>query len=600
VPSTDSQINTATALLQHQAATVPDAAATFHRINSSQWVPTTWKTLYREVERTARAFSGLGLRKSDRLAIIAHTCREWVVAELAGMRAGAAIVGIDPHAGPEQISWILDHSQAAAVVVARAGVLDAVPEHVLQRLTFVVTLDGTGPAVHASKVVTWEALSSMNAPDAGPPPPQPEDPATVIYTSGTTGQPKGIEYSHRQMMTACEASLEAFPVLRQPNRFICWLPMAPLFQRMLNLVAFAGGSTIYFSEDPRQIMQVAAQVRPTVFASVPRFYEKVYEAIQHRLSSSVGVRKRLSRAALSAGAAWSRAVRAGGFASWPLRARRALHDRLVLRRIRAVMGGEIRLMLTGSAATPAWLLEFFHSIGFLLLEAYGISENPVPVAANRPDAYRFGSVGRPLALNSVRLTPDGEVVVKGPAMFHGYLGEPRNPEAWTEDGYYRTGDLGRFDSDGFLYLTGRSSEIIKTSTGRRISPAVVEGTYRRASSIDQVVVIGQNRPFLVALIVPNTPAGAAIDDALVDRVENEIAGLAGSLAKHEQVRAFALLAAPLSVESGELTANLKPRRHVIASRHAALIESMFEPDAEIPAGRRCRPQTRGDIALLGA
>src|SRR5687768_3262598 len=196
-------------------------------------------------------------------------------------------------------------------------------------------------------------------------------------------------------------------------------------------------------------MSRVAEVRPTAFASVPRFYEKLHDGIQERLAAQTGVRKRLIQAALAAGTEWSQRVRNGVRPTWALRVRHAVMDHLVLRKLRAVMGGEIKWMITGSAATPVWLLEFFHSLGILVLEAYGVTENPVPVAANRSNAYRFGSVGRPFGLNEVRIADDSEVLVKGPAMFREYRGEGTPLERFTADGYYRTGDYGRFDEDGF-------------------------------------------------------------------------------------------------------------------------------------------------------
>jgi long-chain acyl-CoA synthetase len=258
------------------------------------------------------------------------------------------------------------------------------------------------------------------------------------------------------------------------------------------------------------------------------------------------------------------------------------------------MGGEVSWMISGSAAAPLWLLEFFHGIGLPLLEAYGITENPVPVAANRRNMFRLGSVGRPFALNDVRISPDGEVIVKGPAMFSGYLGEGMPAACLTADGYYRTGDIGRFDADGFLYLTGRLNEIVKTSTGRRVSLAAVEGVYRRSPYIDQIVIVGANRPYLVALIGTNNDAASATlrtapertGGALLDLVEQELASLGAALPAHEQLGAFALLPGPLSVEAGELTANLKPRRDAIAARHAPVIDAMYGGH-DIPAGRRC-------------
>jgi long-chain acyl-CoA synthetase len=255
------------------------------------------------------------------------------------------------------------------------------------------------------------------------------------------------------------------------------------------------------------------------------------------------------------------------------------------------MGGEIRLMISGSSAAPVWLLEFFHGIGLLVLEAYGITEDPVPVAANRPAEYRFGSVGKPFSVNRVQIGENGEVLVQGPATFGGYIGEGRPTERFTSDGYYRTGDCGHFDADGFLYLTGRAADIIKTSSGRRISPVAIEGVYRQSRFVDQIVVVGNDRPHLVALVALNVPAvaealasaGIAIPSqeecrnsaAVVDLVQREFAALGERVARHERIRTFAILPAPLSIERGELTATLKPRRKQIEERHRAVIDAMF-------------------------
>jgi long-chain acyl-CoA synthetase len=262
------------------------------------------------------------------------------------------------------------------------------------------------------------------------------------------------------------------------------------------------------------------------------------------------------------------------------------------------MGGEIKWMLSGSAAAPVWLLEFFHSIGLLVLEAYGITENPVPIAVNRPDAFRFGSVGRPFAMNQLRFDEHNEVLVKGPALFGGYLGEGPPKDRYTSDGYYRTGDYGRLDEDGFLFLTGRVAEIIKTSTGRRISPAAIEGVYRQSRYIDQIMVVGNNRPHLVALIVLNavaTPAGqvpantqtlpgadGATSRDRVELIEKELNSLGQRVARHERIHAFTVLSAPFSVENGELTPTLKFRRDRIEARYADAIDNMYRDGSVAP------------------
>jgi long-chain acyl-CoA synthetase len=536
--------------------------------------------LWNEVQQVGCAFADYGLRTGDRLAILSHTCREWQVAELGSALTGAAVVGLEPHAPSDQIARVLEHANASALVVDRHETLAKVRQDLRTRFKFTLLLEDE--AASSDGVVSWRLAHAHRSTVAagscrilGA-----DEPATVIYTSGTTGAPKGIEYTHRDLMTACRAMLEEFHDFGR-SRLVCWLPMAALFQRMMNILALATRSVTYFVDDPREIMARLPEIRPTVFTSVPRFYERLHDGIQERLRGLSGVQRWLSEAALRTGAEWGSCVRKGTRPAARLRIQHAILDRLVLRRIRAAMGGEIQWMVTGSAAAPVWLLEFFQSIGLLVLEAYGISENPVPIAANRSDAYRFGSVGRPFRLNQVRLSADGEVLVKGPALFRGYVDEGMPANRVTADGFYRTGDYGRLDSDGFLYLLGRGAEILKTSSGRRIAPAAIEGLYRQSRYIDQIVVVGNERPYLAALVTLNMgsdkpdPERNVVLQDLVGRVVHDAAQLGQRLAPHEQIRAVAVLSAPLTVESGELTASLKLRRDRIESRYAGLIDALY-------------------------
>jgi long-chain acyl-CoA synthetase len=584
---------------------MPAGIATYHRDASGQWVATTWSALWAEVRHTAEAFRRLGLQPRERVAIVARTCREWQIAELGALVAGAAVVGIDAHAAGEQIAWILAHADVSALVTDTAANASKATAGGKGDLKFVVAFDAK-PAIGSTSGYAWaEALVATPRPSSAYSPLDPDQAAMLIYTSGTTGTPKGIEYSHRQLMASCWATVDEFPDLGERNRLICWLPMAPLFQRLLNLVAFASQSVTYFLEDPREIMACVADVRPTAFASVPRFYEKLHAGIQERLSAQSGFRKRLVGAGLAAGAEWAGHVRQRTAPSWGLRLRHAVLDRLVLRKIRGVMGGELKWMITGSAPAPVWLLEFFHSVGLLVLEAYGVTENPVPIAANRSNAYRFGSVGRPFRLNEVRIAEDSEVLVKGPALFDAYRKDGRPADRFTADGYYRTGDYGRLDADGFLYLTGRVAEMIKTTTGRRISPAAVEAVYRRSPYIDQIVVVGNDRPYLVALVSLNASAvrervGLTASDGelaaaavVSDLIASELARLGNHLAQHEQVRAWHILSAPLTMESGDLTSNLKLRRTGIEARHRAIIDHLYTS----PKARRTAPESAAVSSL---
>jgi long-chain acyl-CoA synthetase len=343
-------------------------------------------------------------------------------------------------------------------------------------------------------------------------------------------------------------------------------------------------------------MQTIREVRPTIFVAVPRFYEKFHEGLQLKLGSGTAFGRRLLDRALAAQTRLLQPPTCEGRRTWLRRLEAAALDACVLRRIRSALGGRIRYLITGSAPTAPWLLEFFQAAGLPILEAYGVSENTIPIAANRPEELRFGSVGRPLSGNDVRLADDGEVLVRSAGMFRGYLGAERESR-FTADGFYCTGDLGRFDDDGFLYLTGRKAELIKTSTGRRISPVRVETVYRQSPLFEQFVTIGNGRRFLSALIVLNEQAVAGAlrksggsvphrsirssgDSQVAEIVQTELERLGQELPPQERVARFAILPRPLSIEAGELTPTLKLRRAVIEANHQELIDPLYSGSCE--------------------
>lgn len=530
--------------------TTPDAVACCHRTSAS-WVPTTWRELAAQVRRVAAGFRRAGVAKGDRLAVQGRTSREWLLAELAAYSLGAVVVGIDSHASGGQAKFVLDHSEARFLVADDTKNLERIPSEVRDRLTGVFV-----PDTRRGNEIRWQFAADDLAADENPTPVSPVDPATLVYTAGTTGTSKGIRYTHRHLLAACDSIMRMWPELGPGDSTLCWLPMAHQFQRMLNLWAVACGMTMYFVEDPRTVADALRQVRPSFFVAVPRFYEKFAQGL---------------RAAPDPAAA-----------------------------AREATGGNIRFMLTGSAPLAPWVGEYLHGLGLLVLEAYGVTENTVPLVANRTDAYRFGSVGRPFPGNELRLAEDGEVLVRGPGLFDGYdKDEQRPPHLFTPDGFYRTGDLGRVDADGFWYLVGRKAEMIKTSTGRRISPTAVEGAYSQGRLLDQVVVFGHGRTHLVALVTlkpaavvaelgldpSSTGEQLANSPAVREGIRAEMEHLGRTLPPYEQVRHFDILPAPLSVERGELTPTLKLRRREIAARHADRIERLYqEPSPQGAAG----------------
>lgn len=505
-------------ILAQRSKTTPDQTASYHQDpKTGPWVASTWRELTENIFQVSRAYHDAGLRKGDRLAVLARTSRDWLLTELAGLSIGAVIVGIDPAAPAGSIEWILQHSEAKFLATDTSLTRSKVPDHSLADLS--------GICVFAEGVDQVTRRTGNMAP-AERQTPLPSDPATIVYTSGTTGSPKGVCFTHRQLSAAVRAAMTVWPELQPGDTTLCWLPMAHLFQRMLNLWAIAQGMTSYFVEDPRAIMDTLRTVRPSFLASVPRFYEKL----------ALGIRQAPDPAAAA----------------------------------RALTGGNLKFLLTGSAPLAPWIAQTLHEAGLLVLEAYGVTENAIPNTGNRVNAHRFGSVGLPFEGNELRLAEDGEVLVRSVGLFEGYYKEPRLPaELFTPDGFYRTGDIGEIDADGFWYLVGRKADLIKTSTGRRIAPARVEAVYMQSPYVDQMVVFGHGHTHLVALITLKSPADH-------EQIQQEFDRLGESLAVHERVKAFALLPHPFTVEAEELTPTLKLRRRKIEVRHAALLEQLYQ------------------------
>ena len=581
-------------LLLARAAESPAAPACYHRAKDGLWIPTTWNELWENVRTVAAAFQDLGLLPGDRLAIWAHTCEQWQVAEMAGLMVGASILGIGPHVALEQAERILKQSNASALIVDPREDLQELAARVRGRLRFVIILGDAGGHEQRLSWHTWADIARGAVPSDPSrfPKVTPDDPAFFLYTSGTTGEAKSIAFSHHQIMVACRALYQAFPELGPQDAMMAWLPMSHLFQPMMNLVAIAKGARTYFVENAQEILPSIQGARPSVFIAVPRFYEKLHEGILGKIAEMPRLLRRVAEAAIRTGDARARCERAGRRAPWGLRLRHRLLDRLVLRRIRQVMGGNIRFMITGTAPTPLWLLEFFHAVGLLVLEGYAFSENTVPVAANRPRRYRFGSVGMPFPENEIRFSEDREILVRGPGLCRRDSNEGTELDCFTADGSYRTGDFGYLDTDGFLFLTGRRSDIIKTSTGRRIAPAKIEAVYSRCPYLDHVVVIGNGRKHLVGLVTVraaalkraiegkglnidqpcNMPANSGVIHKFL-RQELEFYGR--TLPEHERILNFTVLSQPLSMSKGELTPTLKVRRDRVAAIYADIIDRLY-------------------------
>lgn len=561
-----------------RARRTPDHIAFRHRLDG-HWVGITWREFVARARDLAKGLAGAGLTRGGRLAIMAPTGLEWELFQLAALLNGAAVAGFDPHDQPVRVRTMLAVADIDTLVLAHPGLLDHLGPSRPPCLRRIICLTGELPPdsrASSGDALEWHTPASLLAigPEASTLTlPRAEDPATLIFTSGSTGDPKGIAFTHAQVVLAVENILGAFPEIGSGDRLACWLPLSNLFQRMLNYCAAGRGAESWLVAEPQTIIERLPEIRPHVFIAVPRFFEKVEAGMRARLEALPGWSRTMAAWALAAGDVRARSLREGQPASIIARVRARVADRWVLRRLRAVLGGEVRYLVSGSAAFPAWLLERFHAMGLLVLEAYGLSENVVPVALNRPGAWRFGTVGRALPANELRIAGDGEVLVRGEGVCDGYL--DGTPAALDAQGFLATGDLGTLDAEGFLTLTGRKSEIFKTSTGRKVAPLPVEAALRRLPGVDHAVVLGADRKMPVAIVT--LAAGRVADDlaavarALADRVPEAL----DELAVWTRPAGLLVLRQPFGIESGELTSNLKLRRGEIMNKHGAALEALF-------------------------
>jgi long-chain acyl-CoA synthetase len=587
-------------LLALRVAATPDALAFREETGPKAWRDVSWQSFADRVEAARKAFVHLGLARGGRVALMLPTSVAWEVMHHGAMSAGCAVVGFDAHDVPQRLAVMAEQAAIDALVVAdveqwtrlAAGGM-RVPL-VLLAGDDVARPGNGGPqalsgGVDSTRIASWpSALAAAQSADGAAPTSPPivgADTATIIFTSGTTGSPKGIAYTHAQVCLAVRTIADAFSFAGTGSRLLCWLPLSNLFQRMVNLSGLRQGAVTIMLADPRQVMDVVALVEPDVFVAVPRFYEKLHEGIRRRIDAMPAP----ARSAVDA--AWriarrARAAQRSGRVPRLLALEHSAVDALVLRRIRAVMGSRLRCLVSGSAPMSRELLESFDALGLTVLEAYGLSENIVPMALNRLDDHRLGTVGRPIDIHEIDIRNDGRVLVRGPGVFGGYLGEPSADHRLNGE-WYDTGDLGHFDADGYLVLGGRSNDIIKTSTGRRISPIRIEQRLALVAGVDQVVVIGAGRKGLVALCIHS--AAANPDPTRRALIESQLRAAASELDEAQRPMAIGVTAEPFAIDAGELTPNLKLRRSAIAQTRAGLIELLY---------RRAETGSPGGLAIV--
>jgi long-chain acyl-CoA synthetase len=564
------------------------------------WQEIRWEEWGRNVRSLAMGLAALGLKETDRVALLSENRPEWTYADLAVLSARAVDAPIYDTNIPEQVEHIIKDSGSRFIFVSTERQLAKVLEvrNRLPGLEKVILMD-PGTEHPEDWILTFAAVQALGeakgdpaAFETGLERVKPEDLATLIYTSGTTGAPKGVMLNHGNFLSNVRAALEILPI-SESDVALSFLPLSHSFERLAGYYAvMAGGGTIAYAEGIDKVAENMQEIRPTVMCSVPRLYEKMHARVSAMAEAGPALKRRLFHWSLNVGGEVSKRITAKKELPAALRLKSKVADKLVFEKLRARMGGRLRFFISGGAPLAREIAEFFHAAGILILEGYGLTETSPVISANRPEAYKLGSVGQPLSNLEVRIAQDGEILVKGPSVMKGYYNRPEDTrEVLSEDGWFATGDIGYLDQDNFLYITDRKKDIIITAGGKNIAPQNIENLLKLNRFIEQVCIIGDRRKYLTALICPSFPEleGYArqngisaesrerlIEEPRIRRLFQEaVEEVNAQLARYESIKRFEILPVEFSQETGELTPTLKVKRKVVGTKYKEQIDRMY-------------------------
>ncbi len=563
-----------------------------HYRDAQRWHSLTWAESEAEVAYLARGLAQLGVGPGVPVAIVSETRREWSAVDVATLFNRGIVVGVYPSLLAEQVHYQLAHSQAAVVVVEDAdqarkieAIRDRLPDvkHVLciepvEGLRSLNDLRAEG----AAPIAWFRALADAV---------QPDDVATIVYTSGTTGKPKGAVLTHANLVFVVQASLSASST-RPGDRGLVFLPLAHILQRYAGYVGMTLGTEGYYVPSIPELPAMLQMARPHVLASVPRMLEKIRAKAMATAKERGPVAYSVFDWAFRTGMERAERLERGEAVPLLLRLRYRLAFRLVLGKVRDKLGGELRVLACGGAALHRDVALWFGALDILVLEGWGLTETAAPVTLNTEQAYRFGTVGKPIEGVEVRVADDGELLARGPGLFRGYFKDPEATAAvMTEDGWFHTGDIGEIDADGFVRITDRKKELIITAGGKNIAPAPIENAIARCPYVGQAVAIGNARPYLVALLAPDADAIHELalqqgwpDEPLAQRLQRPelqqafagaVAEANQDLAGFEQIKRWRALPSEFSVDGGELTPTLKLKRRVVEEKWGEVVEGIY-------------------------
>lgn len=588
-----------------QAAEKHDLPSALNFKRGGEWHSISSAEMIGRSERIALGLYSLGLRKGDRAAILAANSPEWTLADAGCQFAGVIDVPIYTTLSPASVAYILNDSGAKVLFLEDneqfRRISEVLPE--CSSLEKIVLFDASG--VEAADWMELEELEllgeklgienpelsrSLREPIA------PADVATLIYTSGTTGEPKGVMLTHLNIISNVIDCSEKYSFSEQDIP-LSVLPLSHVFERSAMYLYILYGMSVHYAESVETVSENLGEVRPTIFIGVPRIFEKVYARAKLKAAQSGGLKEKIFDWAIEIAKEFALRNEKQQPVPYLLAIKHVIADRLVFSKLREFFGGRLQFCITGGAALPDDIYLIFTGAGIRIMQGYGLTETSPVISSSNPFEVKLGTVGKPIRNMQVRIAGDGEIEVFGPAVMLGYYNKPEaTRDAFTEDGWFRTGDIGKIDEDGFLIITDRKKELFKTSGGKYIAPSPIEQMIRASRFVNQAVLIGNGRKFAAALIVPNyemldsyakhkgfeveTPGQYCRDPRIIDLFRRQIDTVTKGLARFEQVKAFKLLENEMTVEGGELTPTLKIKRRVVDEKYKALIDEMYR-EAEL-------------------
>ncbi len=578
---------TLTTLLEGSIQNYGDKPALAHKPKGENYQDISYKRLGESVNAFCRGLMALGIEKGDRVAILSENRPEWAIADFGILSAGAITVPMFSTLTAVQVGYILKDSAAKILCVSTKKQLEkalAMQSDVLEKIVLFDFEDGELP----SNVIAFESVCALET-DVPCPVFSEEDIATIIYTSGTTGEPKGVMLTHANFifnLQACKSLID----VGETDVLLSFLPLSHVFERLGgHYVPLFSGAKVAYAESLLTVANNLKEVSPTVMLSVPRLYETMHERILRSVQAGSALKQKIFHWSVGVGTSVSSAIQGGRHPSALLRLKASIADKLVFGKLKEATGGRLRFFISGGAALPSAIAEFFHAAGILILEGYGLTETSPVISMNYPGRWKFGTVGMPVPGVEVHIAADGEILTRGPHVMKGYFNNPAaTAEVIDADGWFYTGDIGVIDSDGFVKITDRKKNIIVLSNGKNVAPQPIESELERSALIEQVLVVGNEQKNLAALIVPNVDAVKAwnaenaveTDDMqhreILRRFQTEIRVRLKDFADFEQVRRFTLLEEAFTLEKNEMTPTLKLKRNVILERYHDVIARMYQ------------------------